>query len=111
MGRQGCDAILKMILSQRRLKCKKGRMMRISLAWIRPHTHEAIIRHILNTVNSFLCSSTNYLENQLLPNNLIIARNHGDDEEDVRGTKNVMKSPRDVHNKVEIQPNSKLVEI
>jgi hypothetical protein len=45
--------------------------------------HGTILRHILNTVNSFLYSSTNFLENQLLRNDLIIVRNHGDDEEDV----------------------------
>jgi hypothetical protein len=59
-------------------------MMRTSLVWIQPHPHGVILRHILNTVNSLLCSSTNYLENHLLPNDLIIVRNHGDDEEDVR---------------------------
>jgi hypothetical protein len=58
--------------------------MRTSLAWIQSHPHGAILRHILNTVNSFLCSSINYLENRLLPNDLIIVKNHGDDEEDVR---------------------------
>jgi hypothetical protein len=73
--------------------------MRTSLAWIQP-------RYIVNTVNSFLCTSANYLENRLLPNDLIIVRNHGDDEDDVRDTKEVLESPRDMHNKVEIQPNS-----
>jgi hypothetical protein len=50
------------------------------LSWIQPHPHVAIRRHLLNTVNSFLCSSTKYFENQLLPNDLITVRNHGDDE-------------------------------
>jgi predicted RNA-binding protein len=81
--------------------------MRTSLAWIQPHHHGAILRCILNTVNSFLCSSTNYLENQLLPDDLIIVKNHGDDKKDVWDTKDVLESPRDVHNKVEIQINSK----
>jgi hypothetical protein len=57
--------------------------MRKFLAWIQPHPRIAILRHILNTVNSFLCYSTNYLENRLLPNDLIIVRNHGNDLEDV----------------------------
>jgi hypothetical protein len=57
--------------------------MRKFLAWIQPHPRIAIIRHILNTVNSFLCYSTNYLENRLLPDDLIIVRNHENDEEDV----------------------------
>jgi hypothetical protein len=74
-------------------------MMRISLAWIQS-------RHIVNTVNSFLCLSTNYLEKRSLPNDLIIVRNHEDDEEDVRDTKDVLESPRDTQNMVEIQPNS-----
>jgi hypothetical protein len=80
--------------------------VRTFLAWIQPHPHGAILRHILNIVKLFLCS-TNYLENQLLPNNLIIVRNHGDDEEDVRDTMDMLESPRDVQNKVEIQTNSK----
>jgi hypothetical protein len=54
--------------------------MRTSVTWIQPHPHGAILRHISNTVISFLCSSVNYLENRLLPNDLIIVRNHGDDE-------------------------------
>jgi hypothetical protein len=57
-------------------------------------------------VNSFLCHSTNYLENRLLPNDLIIVRNHGDEEEDVRDTKDILESPRDAYTKVEIQYNS-----
>jgi hypothetical protein len=57
-------------------------MMRTCLSWIQPHPQGAILRHLLNMVNSFLCFSTNYFENQLLPNDLIIVRNHGDDEEE-----------------------------
>ena len=70
MGGHGGDAVLKMALSRGRLKCKKGRMMRTSLAWIQP-------RHILNTVNSFLCTFADDLENRLLPNDLIVIRNQG----------------------------------
>jgi hypothetical protein len=40
MGRQCYVADLKITLSQGRLKCKKGRMMRICLSWIQPHPHE-----------------------------------------------------------------------
>jgi hypothetical protein len=79
--------------------------MRTSLTWIQPHHHGAILRHILNTINLFLCSSVNYLKNQLLPNDLIIVWNNRDDE-DIWDTKDVLESPRDVHNKVEIQTNS-----
>jgi hypothetical protein len=43
----------------------------------------------------------------LLPNNLILVINHGDDEEDVPDTKDMLESPRDMHTKVEIQSNSK----
>ncbi len=57
-------------------------------------------------VNSFLCSSTNYFENRLLTNDLIIVRNHGDDEDDVRDTNDVLESPRDAHTKLKIQSNS-----
>jgi hypothetical protein len=38
----------------------------------------------------------------LLPDDLIIVSNHGDDYEDVHDTKDVLESPRDAHNKVEI---------
>jgi hypothetical protein len=80
--------------------------MMIYLAWIQPHPRGAILRHILNIVNLFLYSSTNYRENQLLTNDLIIVRNHGDDEKDVWDTKDVLEIPRDMHTKVEY---SKLV--
>jgi hypothetical protein len=56
-------------------------------------------------LNSFLCSSTNYFENRLLPNDLITVRNHGDDEEDEQGNKRVLESQGDMHMKVEIQSN------
>jgi hypothetical protein len=42
----------------------------------------------------------------LLPNNLIIVRNHGDDEEDKWDTKRVPDRQKDVQIKVEIQSNS-----
>jgi hypothetical protein len=80
--------------------------MRTSIAWIQPHPHGAILRYISNMVISFLCSSVNYLENRLLPNDLIIVRNHGDDEEDERDIKRVLERQGDVHIKVEIQSNS-----
>jgi hypothetical protein len=57
-------------------------------------------------VNSFLCSSTNYIENQLLPNDLIIVRNHGDDEEHKPDNKRVQERQGDAHIKVEIKSNS-----
>jgi hypothetical protein len=40
----------------------------------------------------------------LLPNDLIIIRNHGDDEEDEQDTKRALERQRDVH--MEIQSNS-----
>jgi hypothetical protein len=84
-------------------------MMRICLSWIQPHPHGAILRHLLNTVNTFLCSSTKYFENRLLPNDLIIVRNHGDDEEeDKRDIMRALERLGDVHIKVEIQSNSEL---
>jgi hypothetical protein len=103
--RQGCGAGLKMTLSRGRLECKKRRM-RISIVWIQPHPHVTILRHISNAVISFLCSSVNYLENRLLPNDLIIVRNHGDDEEDKRDIKRALEWQGDAHIKVEIQSNS-----
>jgi hypothetical protein len=81
-------------------------LMRTSIAWIQPHPHGAILRHILNMVISFLCSSINYLENRLLCNDLIIIRNYGDDEEDERDIKRALERQGDAHIKVEIQSNS-----
>jgi hypothetical protein len=63
MGRQCYIAALKITLSQGQLKYNKGRMMRTHLSWIQPHPHGAILIYLLNTVNSFLCSSTKYFEN------------------------------------------------
>jgi riboflavin synthase len=65
--------------------------MRTPVAWIQPHPHGAILRHISNTVISFLCYSINYLENQLLHNDLIIFRNHGDEEKDEQDIKRVLE--------------------
>jgi hypothetical protein len=106
MERQGCGVALKMTFSRGQLKCKKRRRMRTSVAWIQPHPHGAILRHISNTVNSFLCSSVNYLVNQLLANDLIIVRNHGADEDDEWDIKRALERQVDAHIKVEIQSNS-----
>jgi hypothetical protein len=81
-------------------------MMRTCLSWIQPHPHVAIIRHLLNTVNSFSYSSTNYFENRLLLNDLIIVRNHGDDEEHERDIMRVLERQGDAHIKLEFQYNS-----
>jgi hypothetical protein len=80
-------------------------LMRTCLSWIQPDPHRAILRHLLNTENSFLCSSTNYFENRLLPNDLIIVRNDGDDEEDKWDIKRALERQGDTHIKVEIQSN------
>jgi hypothetical protein len=66
-------------------------LMRKCHLWIQPHPHGVILRHLLNMVKSFLCFSTNYFENRLLPNNLIIVRNHRDYEEDKRDIKKVLE--------------------
>jgi hypothetical protein len=79
--------------------------MRTCLLWIQPHSHVAILRHLLNSVDSFLCSSTNYFENRLPPNDLIIVRNHGDDEEDEWDIKIGQDRQGDVHIKMEIKSN------
>jgi hypothetical protein len=81
-------------------------MMGTCLSWIQPHPHGAILRHLLNTVTSFLCFSTNYFENRLLPKDLIIVKNHGDDEEDERDIKRALERQGDAYIKVEIQSNS-----
>jgi hypothetical protein len=81
--------------------------MMTCLSWIQPHTHGMILRHLLNMVDSFFCSPTNYFENRLLPNDLIIVRNHVDDEEDEWDIKRMLEGQGDLHIKVEIQSNSK----
>jgi hypothetical protein len=106
MGRQGYAIVLKITLSQGRLKCKKESMMRTYLSWIQPYPHGAILIHLLNMVHSFLCSFTNYFENRLLPIDIIIVKNHGDEEEDERDIKRAQKRQGDAHIKVEIKFNS-----
>jgi hypothetical protein len=69
---------------------------------IQPHPHGAILRHLLHMVISFLCSSTNFFKNRLLPNNLIIVRNHEDDEDDKWDIKRVLERQNDARIKVEI---------
>jgi hypothetical protein len=81
-------------------------VMRTFLSWIQPHPHGAILRHLLNMVKSSLCSSTNYFENRLLPNDLIIVRNHGDYEEEEKDIKRAQERPGDAHINVEIKSNS-----
>jgi hypothetical protein len=98
---------LKISLSRGPLKCKKGRVVMTCLSWIQPHPHGAILRHLLNMVNTFLCSSTKFFENRLLPNDLIIVRNHGDDEEDEWDIKRARERQGDAHIKVAIKSNSK----
>jgi hypothetical protein len=105
IGKQGYAAALKITLSQGWLKCKE-RMMRTWHSWIQPHPHGAILRHLLNTVSSFLCSSTNYFENCLLSNDFLIVRNYGDDEEGKQDIKRALERQGDAHIKMEIQYNS-----
>jgi hypothetical protein len=59
-------------------------------------------------VNSFLYSSTNYFDNQLLTNDLIIVRNHGDYKEDERDIKRALQRQGAAHINVEIKSNSEL---
>jgi hypothetical protein len=80
--------------------------MMTGLSWIQPHPHGVILKHLLNMVNSFLCSSTNYFENRLLSNDLIIVRNHRDDKEDEWDIKRAPEKQGYVHIKIEIQSNS-----
>jgi hypothetical protein len=80
--------------------------MRTCLSWIQLHPYGAILSDLLNTVNSFLCSSTNYFENRLLHNDLIIVRNHRDEEEDEQDIKRALERQVDAHIKVDIQSNS-----
>jgi hypothetical protein len=83
-------------------------VMRTSLAWIQPHPHGAILRHILNKVNSFQITLSIDFENILLPNNSIIVRNHGVDEEDIGESFRVMEDQQGHPIQVGNQSNSKL---
>jgi hypothetical protein len=82
-------------------------MVTTCLSWIQPYSHGVIVRHLFNTVNSFLCSSINYFENRLLPNYFIIVRKHGDEEEDKWDINRAQERQRDAHIKVEIKYNLK----
>jgi hypothetical protein len=57
-------------------------------------------------VNSFLRFYTNYFENRLVPNDLIIVMNHGDDEKGEQGIKRAPERQGDAHIKMEIKSNS-----
>jgi glutaredoxin len=59
-------------------------------------------------VNSFLYSSTNYFDKQLLTNDLIIVRNHRDYKEDERDIKRALQRQGAAHINVEIKSNSEL---
>jgi hypothetical protein len=65
--------------------------MRTYHSWIQPDPHGAILRHLLNMINSFLYSCINYFENRLLPNDLSIVRSYGDDEDDEWDIKRVQE--------------------
>jgi hypothetical protein len=71
-------------------------------SWIQPHPHGVILRHPINIVNSFLCSFIYYFGNQLLPKDLIIVRNCGDDVKDEQDIKRALERQEDAHIKVEI---------
>jgi hypothetical protein len=60
-------------------------------------------------VNSFLCSSTYNIESRLLPNDLIVLRNQGDDHGGQTGIKKVLESQGDMHEKLVNQSNSELL--
>jgi hypothetical protein len=80
--------------------------MRTLLSWIQPHLYGAILRHLLNTVNSILYSTTNYFDNLLPPNDLIIVSYYGDDDEGEQDIKRVLERQEDAQIKVLIQSNS-----
>jgi hypothetical protein len=58
-----------------------------------------------------LSTKTNYFENQLLPNDLIIVSNHGDDEEDEQDNNWVLERQGDVHINVEIQSKLEILRV
>jgi hypothetical protein len=80
--------------------------MRTLLSWIQRHLYGAILRRLLNTVNSILYSTTIYFDNLLPPNDLIIVSYYGDDDEGERDINRVLERQEDAHIKVEIQSNS-----
>ncbi len=75
------------------------KVMRTCPSWIQQHPHGVILRHLLNMINSFLCSSTNYFENRLLLNDLIIIRR--DDEEAELDIKRALERQGEAHINVE----------
>jgi hypothetical protein len=63
-----------------RRQFKRGRMMRTSIHWLQSFLPLRYLAQQLNhQVNSFLCSSAYNIESRLLPNDLIVLRNQGED--------------------------------
>jgi hypothetical protein len=56
-------------------------------------------------VNSFLCSSAYNIKSRLLPNDLIVLSNQGEDHGGQTNIKKVLQSQGDVHEKVANQSN------
>jgi hypothetical protein len=70
-----------------------GKLIKSTFKGIWPHIHnlfesatinDLIQRHILATVNSFLYTCIYDLENRLLPNDIIMIRNHGEGKEGLK---------------------------
>jgi hypothetical protein len=58
-----------------------------------PNTR-SLAQQLRHQVNSFLCSSTNDIENRLLPNDLIVIRNQGVDHGEYAGHQEDAGEPR-----------------
>jgi hypothetical protein len=73
------------------------------------HITRSLAQQLNHQVNSFLCSSTYNIESRLLPNDLIVLRNQGEDNGGQTKHKNVLESQGDVHEKVANESNSELL--
>jgi hypothetical protein len=76
---------------------------------VRIRPHRVILRHILNMINSFLCSFANDLDNRLLFNDLIVIRNQGVDQVGHLEHQDGDGKPRRLLIKVEVQSNSEFI--
>jgi hypothetical protein len=70
-----------------------GKITKSTIRWIQPHVDtlsksvtitDFIQRHILSTVSLFLYAFIDDYENRLLPNNILMIRNYGEDKEELK---------------------------
>jgi hypothetical protein len=98
-----------------------GKIAKSSLRWIQPHVDTLsdsvtitnfIQRCILSMVSLFLYAFIDDSENRLLPNNVMMIRNYGEDKEELKerrgGAKEQQRWPSQVGVPIKVEPESNL---